>query len=88
MNGVVSLQGIYDSIYGGRCREQKITKYGHSTRYFTSHPGNKASETLADYVALKATNPSLAEMFRKDKPEIARELDNTIEELTKKLRGA
>lgn len=87
LDGVSTLGGIYDSIYSGRCMEQGITVYGHSTGYFRKDRGNRASEALADYVALKATNPKLAQVFINDKPHIAEAMDKVIVEMTKKLRG-
>lgn len=87
MNGVSNLQGLYDAINGGKDKESRGIVYGHREGYFSKHPGNRAIEALADYVALKATNPRLAAVFVKDKPEIARELDNAIVNLTKKLKG-
>lgn len=86
MDGATSLQGIYDAIYEGKCRSQKIVRYGHRESYYRNKE-NRAMELLADYVALKATNPKLAQLFIDDKPEIAASLDNMIEEMTKKLRG-
>lgn len=87
LDGVSSLQGIYDSLAGGELRESHMVKYGHSMTYFKRNPGYRAVEALADYVALKATNPKLAEVFIKDKPEIATAMDHCIADMTKKLRG-
>ena len=87
MDGVSCLQGIYDSLSGGELQANKVVKYGHSRSYFKSNPGNKAIEAIADYVALKATNPKLASMFAQDQPDIARAMDGAIVNLTKKLRG-
>ena len=87
MNGVSTLQGIYDAISGGRLRAKGETKYGHSLSYYSSDPENRAMETLADYVALRVVRPDLADMFRKDKPKIAAALDKTLDEMTKRLRG-
>ena len=88
MDGVVNLQGIYDSLSGGKLRASGGVKFGHSTSYFDREPANKAIEVLADYVALRATRPDLADMFRRDKPDIAKALDNTIAGMVKRLRGA
>lgn len=87
MHGVASLQGLYDSLSGGQLRASGIVKFGHSQGYFRSDKGNKAIEMIADYVALKATNPKLAEVFDRDKPEIAQKLNEEIVAIVKRLRG-
>ena len=87
LDGVSTLGGIYDAIYSGRCMAEGITLYGHSTSYFSRDKGNRASEALADYVALRATNPKLAQVFINDKPHIAEAMDKMIVEMTKKMRG-
>jgi len=88
MDGATNLQGIYDALSGGRLRARGDVKYGHSTNYYDRDPTNKAVEALADYVALRATRPDLADMFRRDKPDIAKALDDTIAGMVKRLRGA
>lgn len=91
MAGVSTLQGLYDSISGGRCRATGVTKYGHSEDYFKfggSRRGgieNKAIEALAEYVSLVAVSSPYVEVFRRDKPEIAKQLDETIEAIKKKV---
>jgi len=87
MDGSTNLQGIYDALSGGAHRDAGRVKFGHSKRYFERRETERGLEALADYVALKATNPKLCEVFIKDKPEIARALDHTIVALTKKLKG-
>lgn len=86
--GVTELQGIYDSIYEGKLRAQKIVKFGHEEAYFRKSKEGRSMEVLADYVALKATNPKLAQVFAADKPEIAAALDACIVDMTKRLREA
>ena len=87
MDGAVCLQGIYDSLSGGKLRESGMVKFGHSVRYFREDPGNIYAEALADYVALKATNPELAKVFSDNFPDIAMALDNTMDKMVKKARG-
>ena len=87
MNGVSSLQGIYDSINGGKLQASGATRLGHPKWYFKNNPKNKATEALADYIALKVTSPELVELFRKDKPKIAKALDDDIIEITKRMRN-
>ena len=87
MDGVESLQGLYDSLNGGRLRAKGIVKYGHSESYFRRNPENKVIEMLASYAALKATNPKMARYFEKDKPEIARAMGETLEGIIRKLEG-
>ena len=84
-DGVDSLQGLYDSLCLGGHRASGKTKYGHSLDYF-KYKGNRPIEALADYVALRATNPKIADMFRNDKPEIAKAMDETIEAIIKQLK--
>ena len=86
-DGLCTLQGLYDSLYEGRCREQGIVKFGHSTGYFKKEKENRAMELIADYVALKATNPKLAKVFANDKPVIAAALDECIVDMTRKMAG-
>ena len=86
MDGFENLQGIYDSLSKGRLRDNQTVRYGHSLKYFRSSRRADITEILADYVALSATRPELAEMFRKDKPEIAKALDETIAGIVKKLK--
>lgn len=87
MDGATCLQGIYDSIHGGELRDKKVVKYGHSLGYFKRDKENRAVETIADYVALKATNSKYADMFAKDHPGLAAALDEAIVDMTKVLRG-
>ena len=87
MNGVSSLQGLYDSLNAGKLRANGTVKYGHPESYFKSDPKNKAIEMFADYVALKATNPKLLEIFERDKPQIAEKLNEQLVEITKRMRG-
>ena len=87
MNGVSNLQGIYNAIHAGAEKEKRGLVYGHREGYFKRDATNRVVEALADYVALKATNPKLASVFAKDKPKVAAELDKTIALLGKKLRG-
>lgn len=88
MDGVSNLQGIYDSISAGQLRAKGTVRYGHSLSYFSRNKGNRNLEALADYVALKATNPQLAQIFINDKPEIAKAMDETIASIVKHLGGA
>ena len=85
MNGAVSLQGLYDSLSSGKLRESGDVKFGHPRSYFRDK-GNKAVEVLADYVSLVATGSPYVEVFRRDKPEIAKQLDDTIEEIIRKVK--
>lgn len=87
MNGVSNLQGLYDAIYGGKDKKERDIVYGHSEGYFARGSDSRVTEALAEYVALKATNPKLAAVFAKDKPDIARELDSAIVGLASRLRG-
>lgn len=87
MNGVSSLQGLYDSINGGKLQASGVTRLGHPLKYFKGNPKNKATEALASYIELKVTSPELVELFRKDKPKIAKALDDDIIEITKRMRN-
>ena len=87
MHGVSNLQGLYDSLNGGALRESGIVKFGHSRAYFRRDSANRAIEMIADYVALKATSPKLAEVFDRDKPEIAKRLNEQMVSIVKRLRG-
>ena len=87
MDGATNLQGIYDALSAGRLRASRDVKFGHSEDYYKKRRSRMAEEALADYVALRAVSSPYAEMFRRDKPEIAAAMDEAISEITKKLRG-
>ena len=88
MNGVSTLQGLYDDMSGGVLRDRKEVRYGHGSRYFSGGDSNDIGmECLANYMALRATRPDLADMFRRDKPKAAAALDEAMAEMAKRLRG-
>jgi len=85
-DGVSSLQGIYDAMSCGNLKANDIVKYGHRESYF-SGGRNRATEMIADYIALKATNKEMADMFVRNFPDIAKALDEAVVRITKRLRG-
>ena len=87
MDGVASLQGLYDSMHQGELRAKGITKYGHDRSYFRHDKNNRAIEMLADYVALKAMNPKLLDVFVRDHPKVAEQLNAEMLAIVKKMRG-
>lgn len=87
MDGVSSLQGIYDALSSGNLRRTDVVRYGHSVKYYSLDKENRVIEALADYVSLKATRPELARVFENNFPGIADAMENTIVSMTKKLRG-
>ena len=84
--GVDNLQDIYDALSGGLYRDKGTVTFGHGSAYYRSRY-NRVEETIANYASLSVTRPDLIAIFKRDKPELAAELDATILELLKKARG-
>lgn len=85
--GSSCLQGLYDSISGGKARDTKVVTFGHGSSYFKQSGYLRASELLADYVALSVINPGLREIFDANYPKTSAALRETVVGLTKELKG-
>lgn len=84
--GVNGLQDIYDALSHGEARDKGVVLFGHGGRYY-SHKPDRAHETIANYAALSITRPDLIELLRKDKPELVKELEETVKAMLKKVGG-
>ena len=86
-DGNTALQDIYSALSGGRTNYNGLLTLGHSERYFRD-PKLQIDEIIAEYAVLALTNKELLDMFRRDKPELADELErhyaNTLKEMEKK----
>ena len=81
--GVGHLEDIYDALSGGKYLSKGTVKYGHGVRYYANE-SDRIHETVANYASLSVTRPDLVEVLRKDKPELCKALDETIEEMNRK----
>lgn len=85
--GNCALQDIYSALSSGRSDYNGLLAYGHSAKYFQD-PELQIYEIIAEYAVLALTNKELLDMFRRDKPELADELEkhyaNTLKEMEKK----
>ncbi len=85
--GNTALQDIYSALCSGQSSYNGLVTYGHSAGYFQD-PENQIDEIIAEYAVLALTNKELLDMFRRDKPELADELEkhyaNTLKEMEKK----
>lgn len=84
--GIGNLEDIYDALSGGKFRDNGTVLYGHGSKYYRSREG-RVHETIANYAALSITRPDLIDLLRADKPDLVKELDETIVELLKKAKG-
>lgn len=82
--GICQLEDIYDALSGGSYRDSGVVKYGHGGKYYRS-VGSRINEIVANYGSLSVTRPDLIDMLKKDKPELAKALDEMLEEMTKKV---
>lgn len=82
--GVDCFQDIYDAISGGTFRNNGTVIYGHGKNYYTSTE-DRCAETLANYGALSITRPELIDLLREDYPDLVDMLNDTIQEMLKKV---
>lgn len=84
--GVDKLQDIYDALSHGEFRDRGIGLYGHGASYYR-YTSKRVHETIANYAALSVTRPDLIELLRKDKPELVKELEETVKAMLEKVGG-
>lgn len=84
LNGISSLQDIYDALSKGKYRDTGVVKYGHGARYYRTTE-NQIHEIWANYCALSLTRPDLIDMLRRDKPDLVAALDEIKAEILKKV---
>lgn len=82
--GIGQLEDIYDALSGGMHRDSGTVKYGHGSKYYST-TGKRINEIVANYASLSVTRPDLIDMLKKDKPELAKALDEMLEEMVKKV---
>lgn len=81
--GAGLLEDIYDALSGGEYRDKGVVKYGHGRSYYRDKE-SRIHEALANYGSLSVTRPDLIDMLRKDKPELCKALDDTIDAMNDK----
>jgi hypothetical protein len=91
--GFDNLQDIYNALSGGALFDNddnsvlqnadEYVAFGHDSEYY-SDSDSIAEEIFANYLSLSVTRPDLAEMLRKDKPELVKSLDATVVAMLKK----
>ncbi len=82
-----NLSDLYDALAGGKYYDSGldgVNLSGHGTVYY-SKPGTKEKELIANWGALRVMAPELADKFRKDKPDVAKALDEVIDEMCKRV---
>ena len=84
--GVGNLQDIYDALSHGEFRDKGTVLYGHGGKYY-AYKSDRAHETIANYASLAITRPDLIELLRKDKPELVKELEETVKAMLEKVGG-
>ncbi len=82
--GIGNLQDIYDALSGGSFRDKGTVIYGHGSKYYRDFT-SRIDETIANFASLSVTRPDLIDLLRKDKPEVVKALEETIEEMAKKV---
>ena len=81
--GVGNLQDIYDALAGGYARDRGVVKFGHGSKYYADFDV-RMHETIANYASLSVTRPDLVKLLHQDKPDLAKALDEAVDELMKK----
>lgn len=80
MGGLNSFTDIYDALSGGAFRDSGVVDFGHGGRYY-GKVSSRSHEIWANYCALSVTRPDLIEVLRRDKPELAKALDDMTSEM-------
>ncbi|WP_432642902.1 hypothetical protein [Acidaminococcus sp.] len=80
-----ALCDIYDALSDGKVYTNDTlklgTRCGHGVSYYKGDPENAALEMTANWGVLRMQAPKLAAMFAKDKPEVAKQLDQVLKEI-------
>jgi hypothetical protein len=84
MDGVNSLQDIYDALSKGRYRDTGVVIYGHGIKYY-QRMDSQIHEIWANYCALSLTRPDLIDLLREDKPELVKALEEIKAKILKKV---
>lgn len=89
-DGTGNLMDMYDALSNGQFFSRGcdgIIWAGHGIDYYSGSQSNRNTELIANWCTLKMANPKLAEMFRKDKPDVADALDKLENAMLKKAQG-
>lgn len=89
-DGTGNLMDMYDALANGAFCDSGCDGMlfaGHGRRYYGGSQENRNTELMANWGTLKMLNPKLAEMFRKDKPDVADALDKLENAMLKKAQG-
>ena len=86
--GMSNFMDLYDALGGGffygknasTATGSYVPCSGHGSKYYSSY-GNRNVELVANWGTLKMQNRKLVELFRKDKPEVAKALDEMLDDL-------
>lgn len=93
--GMGNFMDLYDALQSGTLygrtlykdeKGRQVRGSGHGVMYYM-RTGSKNKEMVANWATLKMVNPKLAETFRKDKPEIAKNLDDILDAMHRKARS-
>lgn len=87
-----ALCDLYDALSDGKVYTDNAlnlkTRSGHGRKYYLSDHDNAPLEMTANWAVLRMQAPKLANLFAKDKPEVARQLDQVIAEIAEVGRNA
>lgn len=87
-----ALCDLYDALFDGKVYTDNAlnlkSRSGHGRKYYLSDHDNAPLEMTANWAVLRMQAPKLANMFAKDKPEVARQLDQVIAEISEVGRNA
>ena len=86
--GITNFMDLYDALGGGffygKNASTATGSYmpcaGHGSKYYSSY-GRRNIELVANWGTLKMQNRKLVELFRKDKPDVAKALDEMLDDL-------
>ena len=82
---IYNFHDLYDALAGGRLLGKTIEGAwisGHGKQYYFSE-ATRNKELIANWATIKMVSPRMAEIFRKDKPEVAEQLDRILNFMAK-----
>lgn len=87
-----ALCDLYDALSDGRVYTQNALNLkaisGHGRKYYMSDHNNAALEMTANWAVLRMQAPKLANLFARDKPEVAKQLDQVIADIAEVGKNA
>lgn len=75
--GVDLLEDIFDALSKGHHQADGTVYYGHGVKYYADK-GMQEEEIIANWVSMSIMRPDLAELLRKEKPELCKVLDQMM----------